>query len=116
MDFIRFLHAPLLSAIGGLILLFVITYFILKYVDEEFKPKIRFVRDWLALGLIAMFVWFAISAASVNEVPRKVIDRSVVNDRADTVLQQGKEAKEESQETQEVKKIPIEQQPKGDLK
>lgn len=94
MDFVRFLHAPMLSTLGGLILVFVAAHFVLKCVDEEMRPVVRKGRNWLAAIMLVALIWFAISAASVNETSRKVIDRSVANDRADILEQQAKEAKE----------------------
>ncbi len=104
MDFVRFLHGPLLSTFGALIVLFVVSVFVLKTADETAKPTIRKVRNWMALSLVCLLAWFAFSAATVNVVPRAVIDRSVANERADVLEQQGKEAKEAAKKAAAEKK------------
>ena len=104
MDFVRFLHGPLLGTLGGLILLFVVAHIVLRVVDEDMKPVIYKGRNWLTVFLLAMLAWFAFTAATVNEVPRNVIDRSVVNERADVLEQQGKDAKEAAKKDAEEKR------------
>jgi hypothetical protein len=105
MDFVRFLQGPLLGTFGFLILVLVVAHFAKKIdgVDDKGKITINRVRNGLSLVAVACLAWFAFSAAAVNEVPRNVIDRSVVDERADAVRQQGKEAREAAKRAAEQK-------------
>ena len=90
MDFLRFLHPQILGTIGFLLLLWLVAWVLLGYrkefgVSDETCATIKKVRATLTIIAIVAFVWFVIKAASVNEVPRTTIDRSVIDDRANTI-------------------------------
>jgi len=104
MDFVRFLHAPLLSVAGGIVAVFFLAYVFMKFADEDGKRTIRKVRNWSTVVLLLCLAWFAFSAATVNNVPRATIDRSVVNERADTVKEQGRKANEAAKKGAEAEK------------
>jgi hypothetical protein len=104
MDFIRFLHGPLLSTLGALLVVWLLATVLLKNADDEMKPYIRKGRNWVTALILLALAWFAFSAATVNEVPRKVIDRSVANERAKIVEEQGREASEAAKKGAEEKR------------
>ena len=100
MDFVRFLHGPLLGLIGFVLIVCALAYITKKTAvtneNIELVGTINKIRNWLLVLGLACFAWFAFSAATVNETSRKVIDRSVVNDRADTLRNDSREAVEKS--------------------
>lgn len=104
MDFVRFLHGPLLGTLGVLLVVWLLSAVLLKNVEEDAKPYIRKGRNWLSVVILLALAWFAFSAATVNEVPRKVIDRSVANERARIVEEQGREASEAAKKGAEEKR------------
>lgn len=81
------LHGPILNGIGALFILFAIFFFILRYTDlTENEAKVaKTVRNYLALATIIGFGWSAFTMLSVDATPRSTIDRSMVNDRANTL-------------------------------
>jgi hypothetical protein len=101
MDFVRFLHGQLLGVVGFLVVLFVVVAIVKKFAgfDEKTKQNINTGRNWLSVAALLLLAWFVFSAATTNRVPRATIDRSVANDRADTVQEQGKEAEEAAKKT-----------------
>lgn len=102
MDFIRFLHPQLLGLLGFMLLLLVGSTLVKRAngVDVNLVNK---VRNWLLVFALAGIAWFAFSAATVNETPRKAIDRSVVNDRADTLKSETGKALENFKKKEEGK-------------
>ena len=84
MDFVRFLHPQLLGLFGFMILVLIVSTLVKKTGATDVN-LVNKVRNWLLVVALAGVAWFAFSAATINETPRKVIDRSVINERADTL-------------------------------
>ena len=83
MGFVRLLHGPILGLIPAIVILIVIFGAILKYgnlTDSE-KAGVRKARTWILILVVIGFGWYALKMAAVNETPRAVIDRSVVEER-----------------------------------
>lgn len=91
MDLVRFLHGSVLATLGFLLLVFVVSYLVKRATNDDRKQTVNKVRNVLVVLSLAILAWFIFSAATMNDIPRKAIDRSIANDRADRVREQGKE-------------------------
>lgn len=94
MDFVRFLHPQLLGLLGFVLLTIIVSNRI-KKVDGANVKLVNQIRNWILVISLGCVAWFAFSAATINEVPRKVIDRSVANDRLDTLKGESSKALED---------------------
>ena len=84
-DFIRINHAAILSLVGILVFLTIVWHFVKKFLIAELDTEAvqlggRIFKTIVILIVIG-FGWFLIAQASVNNTPRQVIDRSVLQEQ-----------------------------------
>lgn len=91
MDLVRFLHGSVLATLGFLLLVFVASCLAKWATHDDRKQTVNKVRNVLVVLSLAILAWFVFSAGTMNDIPRKAIDRSIANDRADLVREQGKD-------------------------
>lgn len=106
MDFLRFLQGPLLGLVGFSLLVLVASSIIRKRLDNDdpARKTVGTIRNWLLVIAVACVAWFAFKAASVNVVPRSVIDRSITNEQADRLEQQAEEFRSKQAEEKKAEK------------
>ena len=82
-DFIR-VHQAQVTTIVLVTVLFLILFVVnLKFSDKEYKKNFSYVLIALFLIVQSFPVMGLLSSASVNNVPRSTIDRSIVEERAE---------------------------------
>lgn len=82
-DFIR-VHQAQVTTLVLVTVLFLILFVVnLKFSDKEYKKNFSYVLIALFLIVQSFPVMGLLSSASVNNVPRSTIDRSIVEERAE---------------------------------
>lgn len=82
-DFIR-VHQAQVTTIVLITFLFVILFVVnLKFSDKEYKKNFSYTLIALFLIVQSFPVMGLLSSASVNNIPRSTIDRSIVEERAE---------------------------------
>ncbi len=81
MDMLRLILPSLLSLAFGMILLWIAAHYIKKAVDADSKPWIPRIAWTITAFTLMFFIFYVTRIASVNEIPRAVIDPSCVKER-----------------------------------
>lgn len=85
MEIIRALQGQIITCVGVLVTLALLSGYIRRTPEVSQESKKIVTRVWLGLSLLVIFVfgWFVLTFMSVNNVPRQVIDRDLVEKQAD---------------------------------